>query len=228
MRRRAAGCNPEPTPLRIAALVKQVPVAESLELGPDGRLVRDGTTLEMNPYCRRAVSKGVGAGPGHGGHVHGVHPRAAGGRGRPAGGGRLGSRRRGARLRSGVRRLRHAGHGPGAGRRPGRGRPVRPGARRPEFDRRGHRPGGPGAGGADRAAVRLRGPPAGAVAGGILRLDLELDDGWEEVEVALPALVSVAERLCDPCKVDPDGRQAVAAERLRRLTAADLGDGAVG
>ena len=46
-------------PLRIAALAKQIPVAESLVLGPNGRLVRDASPLEMNAYCRRAVSKGV-------------------------------------------------------------------------------------------------------------------------------------------------------------------------
>ena len=50
---RAAG-----SPLRIAALVKQVPVAESMRL-EDGRLVRRGVGLEMNAYCRRAVSQGV-------------------------------------------------------------------------------------------------------------------------------------------------------------------------
>src|SRR6202142_188391 len=30
-----------------------------MELGPDGRLRRDGVEPEMNPYCRRAVSKAV-------------------------------------------------------------------------------------------------------------------------------------------------------------------------
>src|SRR6476619_3439067 len=45
--------------MRIAVLVKQVPKFEAMELGADGRLVRDGLELEMNPYCRRAVSKGV-------------------------------------------------------------------------------------------------------------------------------------------------------------------------
>src|SRR5436190_1775654 len=44
-------------PLRIAALVKQIPRFEEMELGPDGRLVRDGIDLELNAYCRRAVSK---------------------------------------------------------------------------------------------------------------------------------------------------------------------------
>src|SRR5215831_18437325 len=46
-------------PLRIAALVKQIPRFEEMQLGPDGRLKRDGVELAMNPYCLRAVSKGV-------------------------------------------------------------------------------------------------------------------------------------------------------------------------
>ena len=45
--------------MRIAVLVKQVPKFEAMELGPGGRLVRDGLELELNPYCRRAVSKGA-------------------------------------------------------------------------------------------------------------------------------------------------------------------------
>ena len=45
--------------MRIAVLVKQVPKFEEMELGPDGRLRRDGIEPEMNPYCRRAVSKAV-------------------------------------------------------------------------------------------------------------------------------------------------------------------------
>jgi len=45
--------------LKVAVLVKQVPRAESLELGEDGRLVREGVELDMNAYCRRAVAKGV-------------------------------------------------------------------------------------------------------------------------------------------------------------------------
>ena len=51
-------------PLRIAALIKQIPVGESMTLGDDGRLVREGLELEMNAYCRRAVSQGRGVGPG--------------------------------------------------------------------------------------------------------------------------------------------------------------------
>lgn len=45
--------------MRIAALIKQVPEIESLQLGPDGRLVREGLRLVMNDYCRRAVAAGT-------------------------------------------------------------------------------------------------------------------------------------------------------------------------
>ena len=45
--------------MRVAALVKQVPKFEAMELGHDGRLVREGLELELNPYCRRAVAKAV-------------------------------------------------------------------------------------------------------------------------------------------------------------------------
>jgi electron transfer flavoprotein alpha/beta subunit len=62
-------------PLRIAALVKQIPVGESMALGDDGRLVREGLELEMNAYCRRAVSKGV-EWAGQRWHLHRLHARA--------------------------------------------------------------------------------------------------------------------------------------------------------
>ena len=45
--------------LKIAVLVKQVPRVEDMTLGEGGRLRREGIELEMNAYCRRAVSKGV-------------------------------------------------------------------------------------------------------------------------------------------------------------------------
>ncbi|HWD25154.1 MAG TPA: hypothetical protein VG368_06790, partial [Acidimicrobiales bacterium] len=45
--------------MRIAILIKQIPAVEAMELGPEGRLVRDAVRLEMNAYCRRAVSLGV-------------------------------------------------------------------------------------------------------------------------------------------------------------------------
>ncbi|MDG1465244.1 MAG: hypothetical protein P8Q20_09160, partial [Acidimicrobiales bacterium] len=47
-----------PRPLRIAALVKQIPKFQEMRLGNDGRLVRDGLELHMNDYCRRGVRAG--------------------------------------------------------------------------------------------------------------------------------------------------------------------------
>ncbi|MEN9593803.1 MAG: electron transfer flavoprotein alpha subunit apoprotein [Actinomycetota bacterium] len=55
--------------LRIATLVKQIPALEEMRIGPDGRLDRSNCALEMNPYCRRAVSASVEAVREHGGSV---------------------------------------------------------------------------------------------------------------------------------------------------------------
>ena len=60
---------------------------------------------------------------------------------------------------------------------------------------------------------------------GAVEVRLEHDDEWVDATVSLPAVLSCAERLIDPCKQPPDARAAVSAERLRTLTAADLGDG---
>lgn len=60
---------------------------------------------------------------------------------------------------------------------------------------------------------------------GAIKARCELDDGWLDAEADLPVVVSCAERLCDPAKVDPVGRAAVSADRIRRLTAEDLGGG---
>jgi electron transfer flavoprotein alpha subunit len=45
-------------PLRVGALVKQVPATDQLALDESGRLVR-GTANEMNAFCRRAVSQAI-------------------------------------------------------------------------------------------------------------------------------------------------------------------------
>jgi electron transfer flavoprotein alpha subunit len=64
-----------------------------------------------------------------------------------------------------------------------------------------------------------------ALEGTTLHLRCEHDDGWVQARVELPAVLSVAERLIDPCKVEPDGRGTVEAELIRAVTAADLGPG---
>jgi electron transfer flavoprotein alpha subunit len=59
-----------------------------------------------------------------------------------------------------------------------------------------------------------------------LTLLLEHDDEWVDAEVELPALLSCAERLTDPCKIkDPSVWATVDAARITTLTAGDLGPG---
>ena len=101
--------------MRIAVLVKQVPRAETLELLASGRLKRDGVELEMNAYCRRAVSKGVELAAATGGSctVFTLGPPSAEDCLREAVA--WGADCRGARDRPCLRRFRHPRHGPGDG-----------------------------------------------------------------------------------------------------------------
>jgi electron transfer flavoprotein alpha subunit/electron transfer flavoprotein alpha/beta subunit len=64
-----------------------------------------------------------------------------------------------------------------------------------------------------------------AVEGRTVLARCEHDDGWVEAAVDLPAVLSCAERLIEPCKVDPAGRAAVPDGRIGRLAATDLGPG---
>jgi electron transfer flavoprotein alpha subunit len=55
---------------------------------------------------------------------------------------------------------------------------------------------------------------------------LELDDIWGEATVSLPAVLSTAERLIDPCKIKDQSVWAqVDPDRIRRVTADELGPG---
>ncbi len=221
--------SPEPpgravgAPLRIAALVKQVPPAESLRL-EEGRLVRTGVGSEMNPYCRRAVSQGVILAGATGGSctVVTLGPPGAEDALREA-------------VAWGADNGLHLCDPAFAGSdtlATARALAAALGAAGP-FDLvlvgRNSIDGETGQVGPEIAEL-LGLPFASGVrqlvdAGDRLRLELEHDDGTLEAEVALPAVLSVAERLCDPCKVDAEGRAAVPAERLARLTSADLGAG---
>jgi electron transfer flavoprotein alpha subunit len=218
--RRAAG-----DPLMIVSLAKQVPLAESLRL-EDGRLLRAaaGVGAEMNPYCRRAVAEGVTLARESGGTctvvtlgppgaedvlreavawgadagLHACDPAFAGSDTLAT-----------ARALAAV--LRTAG----------------------PFDLvllgRNSIDGETGQVGPELAEL-LDLPFAGGVRrlqdlGAVWHLELEHDDVTQEVELALPAVLSVAERLCDPCKVNPEGRAAVAPDRLVRMDARQLGPG---
>jgi electron transfer flavoprotein alpha subunit len=210
-------------PLRIASLAKQVPPAESLELR-DGRLARTGPGLEMNPYCRRAVAQGVTLARETGGTctVVTLGPPAAEdvlreaiAWGADAGLHACDRAFAGSDTLATARALAGVLHAAGP------------------FDLillgRNSVDGETGQVGPELAEL-LDLPFAGGVrrmqdGGALWRLELELDDGTQEVELALPAVLSVAERLCDPCKVDDAGRAAVAPARLSRMEAIELGPG---
>jgi electron transfer flavoprotein alpha subunit len=214
-----------PRPLRIAALVKQIPKIEAMSLGADGRLQRDGIELHMNDYCRRAVAKGCELAKASGGTVtvitlgppsadnvlreaiacgadEGVHvtdPAFAG----------SDTWATAQALAAAIEKL-------------GPFDLVLLGRNSVDADT-GQVP--------PQLAALLDLPFCTGVReldldGETLRLRLEHDDEWVETEVDLPAMVSCAERLCDPCKIkDPDVWATVDGAKIRRLAAADLGPG---
>jgi electron transfer flavoprotein alpha subunit len=212
--------------MRIAVLVKQVPKFEEMELTPEGRLRRDGIELEMNPYCRRAVSQAVAIpdaqitvftlgppsaedtlreaiawGDMHGANVDGVlisDPAFAG-----------------------SDTLATAKTLAAALRTHERFDLILTGRNSVDADT--------GQVGPEVAELLdlpfLTGVRYLALDGTIVNARCEHDDGWLQAEVELPAVLSCAERLIDPAKVDPEGRALVDAARIRTLTAADLGEG---
>jgi electron transfer flavoprotein alpha subunit len=210
--------------VNIAVLIKQVPKAEAMTLSPDGRLQREGVELEMNAYCRRAVSKGVELAAGNAGRctVFTLGPPAAEDILREAvawgadegvlvsdpafaGSDTL------ATAKALAAALRHHGDWD----------LILVGRNSIDADTGQVGP---------QVAESLDLPFAGGVrhlnlAGGIAEVTCEQDDGWRTGQVRLPAVLSTAERLCEPCKVPPEGRAQVPADRLGWLRAADLGPG---
>ena len=212
-------------PLRVLALAKQIPVVEDMQLGSDGRLVREGLDLHMNDYCRRGVSKGLEIAQASGGtlSVLTLGPPSAETVCREA-------------IAFGADRGFHVSDPAFAGSDTlATAKAVGAAVRllgpfdlilcgRNSVD-------------ADTGQV----PPQLAqildlpFACGVrelslvdehLSLLLEHDDEWVNVEMELPCVLSCAERLCDPCKIkDPVVWAGVDAERIEHLSAADLGDG---
>src|SRR5581483_3024780 len=226
-------------PMRIAVLVKQVPAFTEMELDEHGRLIRAGLPLELNPYCRRAVSEavelaGAGGGPasvtvvtlGPPSAEEALREAIAWGLARGvetdgllvtdaafAGSDTLATARAlaAALNLAGPFDLYLAGRNSvdsETGQVPPElaellGLPLLTGVRTLELK-------------------GLDGPAAGRPT---VRARCEHDDGWAEVEVDLPAVLSCAERLIEPAKVDAAGRAGVAGDRIRRAAAADLGPG---
>ena len=222
-------------PLRIAALVKQIPTFEAMALGDDGRLVREGLELEMSAYCRRAVAKGVLArrvarrvrrrwSPSARRTAEDVLREAIASAGR---------RRRRAGHRSRVGRLRHAGHGPGAG----RGRALEAeagpfdlvlvgrnsvdadtGQVPPELAQLLDLPFATGVRGSpSRPVARTNSSPTSAAS---------WTTSGRTPRSTSRLLLSTAERLIDPCKIkDPTVWAGVDSALVRRVRADELGEG---
>src|SRR4051812_9512172 len=210
--------------MRIAALVKQIPKFEAMELGPDGRLVREGLALEMNAYCRRAVSKGVELAQATGGTctVLTLGPPSAEDALREA-------VAWGADEGVLVTDLAFAGSDTLATARALAAALEREGPFDLILAGRNSVDADTGQVGPEIAEL-LDLPFATGVrhidlGEGLLRVVCEEDDGHSERTVSLPAVMTTAERLCEPAKVDPAGRAAVPADRIRVMRAADLGAG---
>lgn len=216
--------------VQFAVLVKQIPAFEEMRLGPDGRLVRDGTDLEMSAYCRRAVSKAVelaAADPGGSVTVLTLGPPCAEDvlREAIAWGLDRGVDTRGVLISDPA----FAGSDTIATARALAAALAICGP----FDLV---LGGRNSLDADTGQVppqiaELLGLPFATgvkdltLADGLLTLGCEHDDAWVDLEVRLPALVSCAERLCDPAKVPADRRATVPDDLIRTLRATDLGTG---
>lgn len=215
-------------PLRVAILVKQIPAFEDLRLDEQGRLDRSGP-LEMNPYCRRAVAAGVEVVAEHGGSVTVVTlgppsaedtlrealawaaERGVAARGLLvtdpafAGSDTLATARA---LAAALRRL-----GPLdlviAGRNSIDGETGQVPPQLAEL----------------LDLPLLAGVRRWALAGRTVEATCEHEEGTTRMRVRLPALVTAAERLTDPCKVDPPQRATVPADRIERIDATALGPG---
>ena len=201
-----------------------MPKFEAMELGPGGRLVREGLELELNPYCRRAVSKGAELADATGGtstvFTLGPPPAEDVLREAIAWGADDGVLITDPAF-AGSDTLATARVGGGVAAHDGPFDLVLVGRNSVDADTGQVGP---------EVAELLDLPFVTSVkqldlGEAQLRVVCEEDDGQSKRIVQLPAVVSTAERLCEPAKVDPEGRAAVSADLIRVLTAADLGDG---
>ena len=214
-----------PATIRIAALVKQIPILADLELGADGRLRRDVGPLEMSAYCRRAVAKGVELARETGGTCTAITlgPPAAEDvlREAVAWGADDGVLVSGPEF-AGSDTLATARALAAVVEQLGGFDLVLVGRNSLDAD----------TGQVGPSLGELLGWPFLGAArelslleGGGVQVGCEHDSGRREAITQLPAVIACAERLCDPAKMPPPARAEVAAERIRVISAADLGAG---
>jgi electron transfer flavoprotein alpha subunit len=209
----------------VAALVKQIPEFEHMTLGSDGRLVRDGLPLEMSAYDRRAVAKGVEIANGTGGRctVFTLGPPSAEDVVREA-------IAYGATDGVHISDPAFAGSDTLATARALAAAITLVGPFDLVLAGRNSVDADTGQVGPQLAQLLdlpfVTGVKELEVRDGAADAGLELDDEWLDVTVQLPAVLSTAERLIDPCKIkDPAVWATVDPGRIRQLRAADLGPG---
>lgn len=210
--------------LNVAVLIKQVPKFESLNLGANGRLDRSGSDLEINPFCRRAITKGVELAAADQGKctIFTLGPasaedclREALAWGADEGVLVTGTEFAGSDTLATAKTLVAAMNQVGSfdlvlvGRNSVDGDTGQVGPEVAEL-----------LGCTFVPSVRDM-----TLIGAHLCVRCELDEGWSVAETDLPCVVSVAERLCDPAKVERDLRERVSRDRIRVLTSDDLGPG---
>lgn len=212
-------------PMRVLALAKQIPVFENMRLGPDRRLVRDGHALHMNDYCRRGVAQGLQIARASGGSlsVLTLGPpsadtvcREAIAFGADAGFHVTDPAFAGSDTLATARALATAVEHLG---------PfdlILAGRNSVDAD----------TGQVPPQLAELLGLPFAcgvrrlSLTGERVSLLLEHNDEWLEAELDLPALLSCAERLIDPCKIkDPTVWAGVDGSRIQTIDAAELGPG---
>ena len=220
-------------PLRILALAKQIPVFETMRLGPDGCLVRGEGIQHINDYCRRAISKGKELAELTGGtlEVMTMGPPEADTVCREAlAFGASGGIHITDEAFAGSDTLATAQALAAAIELLGPYDLILCGLNSLDADTGQVPPqlaqllGLPFAAGVKQ--LDPSGLAAETASGRKLHLELEHDDEYCQVELPLPALLSCAERLCDPCKIkDPEIWAQMDGNLIRQLSAADLGPG---
>ena len=209
--------------MRIAVLAKQIPRPAELKLA-DGRLVRDGVSLETNAYCRRANARAVQpAGADGEVVVFTMGPPSAEQTLREmiACGAARGVLVNDPAL-AGSDTLITAKVLAAAVRREGPFDVVLTGAYSLDSET-GH----VGVQLAEFLGLSFIGPCRKLdIIDGVAVATLESEGGFIYVEVLLPAVASAAERLCSPSKASIEEIAAVPADLVTVVTAADLGLGA--
>ncbi len=210
--------------LRVAALIKQIPRFEEMRLGEDGRIIRENSSLEINPYCRRAASMAINLARETGGRSTVVTlgpPQAAEALKEMLAAGADEAVLITDPKFTGSDTLATARALSAALRLIGPFDIILCGLNSVDAD----------TGQVGPEVAELIGLPFVA---GVRTLDLreqelhlgcERDDGWREVVVELPVVISASERLCSPAKAKPEIFQTISNDQIRHLDAASLGCG---